>query len=195
MLLTKLKKNYQNIQDTLKTALDAMGKVILSQMMSDTTEKIQLKLSDFIEDKYRETLTKRLETLLADVDLCVVDLSADDIVVVDNQLSHYLTSIGEAASYRLLLQNLYFSASSPIEPLFGPEQFDFSDAEQQDIIDILSAVIRASENGESYVICQDIGKSPNKKENLINAVCDVFFLKQEKIMPDSYKIYGWADEA
>lgn len=197
MLLSKLQKNYKEIQSVLKTALDAMSKVILSpQMMRDNPKKMQLKLSDFVEEKYRGALQQRLEMILADIGLCVVPITIDDIVVVDNKLSGYLASIGEAASYRLLLQNLYFSASaSPIDPIFYPEQFDFSDAEQQDIIDILSAVIRASENGESYVICQDIDKSPNKKENLINAVCDVFFLKQEKIIPDSYKIYGWAEEA
>ena len=192
MLLTKLRKNYQEIDHVLKDALNAIEKVIDSKIVCGNREKIELKLSDLIEDKYREALWQRLEMMLADDGLCVSPLSADDIVVYGNKLSRYLTSIGEAASYRLLLQNYYFSAFSPIDPLFCPEQFDFTDAEQQDIIDILSAVIRASENGESYVICQDI--SQYKKRDMITAVCKVFFLKREEILSDSYKIYGWAEE-
>lgn len=192
MLLTQLKKNYSEIQNTLKTALDAMQKMITSTMIQGHKEKMELKLSDFIDPKYREALWQRLERMLADDGLCVNPLSADDIVVYRNKLSRYLTSIGEAASYRLLLQNYYFYFSASCTP--PVYQCNFTEDRQQDIIDILSAVIRASENGESYVLCQCIGKDLNNNEDMINAVCKVFFLKREKIMSDSYKIYGWADD-
>lgn len=185
MLINKLKKKYNEIEDKLTNVIDYIYDTMLDEFDICQTNKMQLVISDItdINKKFYKAIYQKLEQESKQFNACVVpDLLSDGITwdydylkIYRNNLSQFLIEIDEADSYKYLLKN----------PLVGD---DFNEKQQSQIIDVLKSVIDTAENGEQYVTVKT-----EIEGGLLQAVSETFGFKMERISMGEYKFYGWAE--
>lgn len=185
MLINKLKKKYNEIEDKLTNVIDYIYDTMLYEFEICQSTKMKLVISDTIDinKKFYKAIYQKLEQQAKQFNACVVpDLLSDGITwdydylkIYRNNLSQFLIEIDEADSYKYLLKN----------PLVGD---DFNETQQSQIIDVLKNVIDTAENGEDHVIVKT-----EIEGGLLTAVLETFGFKMERISLGEYKFYGWAE--
>lgn len=187
MLMDKLKRKYSDIQYILNEKLEDLELNAIGDLVAYGEEnKTIIKMENFVDKicyaKYYTTIGQKFEKQLQKHGFCVVpelqdnDYKYDVMRIYNNSLSHYLCSIDEHASYKCLINN----------PLIAD---DFTEIQQQAIIEILKAVINAAEYAEDYVTLKTWIDA-----NIMTAVVETFNIKKATISTGYYKLWGWADE-
>lgn len=189
MLMDKLKRKYSDIQYILNDKVDELELNAIGDLVGfdDKEEnKTIIKMANFVDKicyaKYYTIIGKKLEHRLQKHGFCVVPelqenkFKYDVMKIYNNSLSNYLCNIDEHASYKYLLNN----------PLIAD---DFTEIQQQAIIEILNAVINAAEYAEDYVTLKTWLDA-----NIMTAVVETFKFKKATISTGYYKLWGWADE-
>lgn len=183
MLLNKLRDNYKAVHKMVSDSIDWMDENMSVAFHKPETKKIKIWVQLFMDNpKYFNAVGQQIEQRAKKYDACVVpkfDLNTntwvyDELTVYKDKFSKFLNDIGEAETYKAVLNN----------PIIGD---DFNEKQQLQMVDVLKTIINAAENGEDHVM-----SNTNIEGGLLVALLEAFDIKMDRISLGEYKFYGWA---